>query len=109
MATPQDLLTLQKKLSDTFGIEADTFDFRLFRIHLADAINDLIQHDFNKLVAILYRVDVAEEKLSMLLRNAGGSDAGFVIADALIERQLQKREYRFPKDPDPDISDKEKW
>ena len=31
-------------------------------------INDCIQHDFNKLVQLLYRIDVSEEKLKYILQ-----------------------------------------
>jgi hypothetical protein len=65
---------------------------------LAVHINHLIQHDFQKLIFILYRVDVNEEKLKLLLQENTGEDAGRLIATLLIDRQLQKistrREYR---------------
>ena len=73
-------------------------------------INDLIVHDFQKLVFILYRVDVHEGKLKHLLKENPGEDAGLVIADLIIERQLQKIKSRgqFGR-RDNDIDENEKW
>ena len=58
--------------------------------HLAKYINDLIIHDFEKLVSILYRIDVNERKLKSMLQENKHADAGIVIAKLIIERQLQK-------------------
>ena len=80
------------------------------RRRLSIHINYLIEHDFQKLVSVLYRVDVNEKKLKHLLKENTGEDAGLVIADLIIERQLQKiksrKEYRRDEN---NISDEEKW
>ena len=57
---------------------------------IAGYINDLILNDFNKLVALLYRIDINEEKLKKLLKETTGEDAGAIIARLIIERQSQK-------------------
>lgn len=57
-------------------------------------INDLILNDFQKLIAILYKVDVDEKKLKRILRENAGTDAGEIIATLIIERELQKIETR---------------
>lgn len=57
-------------------------------------INDLIQNDFQKLIAILYKVDIDEEKLKNILQHQTGKDTGEIIAKLIIERQLQKLETR---------------
>ena len=57
-------------------------------------INDLIQNDFQKLIAILYKVDVAENKLKSILRAEVKKDAGDIIADLIIEREKQKIQTR---------------
>lgn len=76
---------------------------------LAVFINDLINHDFQKLVNILYRVDVNEKKLKQLLKENPGSDAGRIIAELIIERQIQKIKSRRENKKQNDISDEEKW
>jgi hypothetical protein len=49
-------------------------------------INDYIQHDFNKLVQLLYRIDVSEEKLKYILQLNPNEDAAKLIAAVIIER-----------------------
>ena len=49
-------------------------------------INDCIQNDFNKLVQLLYRIDVSEEKLKSILQLNPNEDAAKLIAAVIIER-----------------------
>jgi hypothetical protein len=49
-------------------------------------INDCIQNDFNKLVQLLYRIDVSEEKLKYILQLNPNEDAGKLIAAVIVER-----------------------
>ncbi len=54
-------------------------------------LDALIRDDFNRLLAILYRVDVAEEKVrTRLAEDNGNHSAGYVIACLLVERELEK-------------------
>lgn len=77
---------------------------------LSGHINYLIQTNFQKLVSLLYRVDVSEQKLKSLLKEYPDSDAGKVIADLIIERQLQKIKSRQQfSQRDNDIEESEKW
>ena len=78
--------------------------------HLASEINNLIRTDFEKLVSLLYRIDVSEVKLKEMLQAQPDRDAGHIIAELLIERQLQKIKLRhlFSK-AQGDISEDEKW
>ena len=66
---------------------------------LASYLNNLMVTDFNKLVAILYRIDIAQEKaMAELTKNAEKETAGETLARLIIERQLEKvitrRKYR---------------
>lgn len=72
-------------------------------------INDLINHDFQKLVSLLYRIDVNENKMRNLLEQKEGENAGGLIADLIIERQLQKIESRKKSAKDDTISDEDRW
>lgn len=77
---------------------------------LANTINELLQNDFEKLVSILYRMDINEPKLKSLLKENPEADAGLIIADMMIERQEQKIKSRSQfKQRDDNISDEEKW
>jgi len=77
---------------------------------LAESINELIQNDFQKLISILYRLDINEEKLKHLLKENTQSDAGLIITDLIIERQIQKIKSRqqFSR-RDNEIDENERW
>lgn len=60
---------------------------------LVMVIIDLLHHDFNKLLNILYRIDVDENKLKQALFEST-QPAAETIADLIIERQLQKIKFR---------------
>ena len=80
------------------------------RSQLSAHINSLIEHDFKKLVVLLYRMDVSETKLRQLLKENPASDAGVIIADLVIERQAQKIKSRQQfRRRDNDIAENEKW
>lgn len=57
---------------------------------LSNEINELITHDFEKLLSILYRIDVSEQRVRAMLIQETESNAGDIIADLLIEREKQK-------------------
>jgi len=76
---------------------------------LADAINELLNNDFQKLVSILYRMDISEAKLRLLLKDNPDSDAAMIIANMMIERQAQKIKSRQEFRRDSTISDEESW
>ena len=79
------------------------------RIALADHVNQLINTDFDRLVSLLYRIDVPEKKMRQLLDQQQGENAPLLIADLIIERQLQKIESRKQFKKDDPIPDDEKW
>ena len=78
-------------------------------IKLSEYINHLINANFEKLLALLYRIDVSESKLKQLLQEHAGEDAGKIIATLIIERQQQKIELRKGNRPGADIPEMEKW
>lgn len=63
------------------------------KARLALLLNDMILHDFESLVQLLYRVDVPENRLKQLLQQPH-TDAGLLLANLLIERQEQKMALR---------------
>jgi hypothetical protein len=83
--------------------------FEMLKEKLADYINHLIQADFEKLVSLLYRIDVSEAKLKYILKENPGEDAGDIIAELIIERQLQKIKSRQEHRRDSAISDEDAW
>lgn len=74
-------------------------------------INDLIANDFNRLLNLLYRVDVNEQKLKTMLRENPETDPGKLITIMLIERQLEKIRSRndSQNEKSPGDSEEETW
>ncbi|WP_052272745.1 hypothetical protein [Flavihumibacter solisilvae] len=107
MQPGQDLIQI---LNEQLEIELPEIqDFGRLREGLASHINNWIQTDFDKLVQMLYRVDINENKLKFLLREKVSDDAALIIADLVIERQLQKLESRkMFRQPPPD-DEEERW
>jgi len=76
---------------------------------LAEMINDLILRDFSRLIQILYRVDVSEQKLKDLLKQYPNTTAGSIIAPLIIERQEKKIESRNSFGKHQRGSNEERW
>lgn len=94
-------------VNDCFSLQAAENNFAVL---LAEKINYLIVNDFNKLIQILYRADISEQKLKGMLAENKSEDAGKLIAELFIERQMQKirsrREHRRNQE---NISEEERW
>ena len=106
MKNEQVLQEVSKELGIILKEKDHSFDKQM----LAEKIDQLINTDFQKLVSILYRMDVSETKLKQLLNENAGTNAALIITDLLIERQEQKiiSRQQFRK-KDENISDDEKW
>lgn len=87
----------------------ENISFDKLKETLSNHINHLIQTDFQKLVSILYRVDVSEAKLKYLLKENTDKDASPIIAELIIERQLQKIKSRQEHRRDSTFSNDESW
>ena len=70
---------------------------------------DDICNNFNKLISLLYRLDINESKLKQLLADSPGEDAGMIIAELIIERQLQKIKSRNENNSNNIIPEDDKW
>lgn len=104
----QALLTaLQKELSLELY---DRLNEKELQLRVQEKVNELIVHDFGKLVNILYRIDVSEQKLKQLLQSNGDKDAAAIIAGLIIERQMEKIKSRHDtKHFDNTDDTEEKW
>ena len=71
-------------------------------------VNGLIINNFEKLVQLLYRIDVNEAKLKAMLADNTNEDAAKIIAALIIERQLQKIKSRAEFKSD-NNSTEERW
>jgi hypothetical protein len=106
--TDESYLVVQKELSKEFDLFLSK-DPKAFLDQLADRINQLIKDDFTSLVNILYRIDVSELKLKTTVQEHPQEDAGYLIANLIIERQLQKIKSRNDFRSTEPIGDDEKW
>jgi hypothetical protein len=100
------ILALRKEMQIEIG---DNISLDEISERLAIYINDLISNDFEKLISLLYRVDVSEKKLKNMLNENKDTDAGKIIADLIIERQAQKIKTRNEFKKRDNINDDEKW
>ena len=110
------MATAEKKLiagiNDSLALKLrDGISMEELKDGLASYFRKLIQEDFHKLVGLLYRIDVDEEKLKHLLDEDTEEDAGSLIAGLVIERQLGKIKTReiFRATRDDSIDENEKW
>jgi hypothetical protein len=81
----------------------------VWRQQLVATINFLIQKDFARLINVLYRLDVSESRLKLLLQQQPDVNAGELIANLMIERQLEKIATRNRFKASNNIPDDEKW
>jgi len=84
-------MSIIKIISKDFDIEQSVSADQL-RDVLIDAFAYLIDHDFPKLIQILYKADVDQYKLKELLETVEGASSAEVIADTYIARQKAKVE-----------------
>ena len=90
---------MQKELVQIINKQADTdlpedVSKNELQEKLTAFINELIVNDFQRLITILYRVDVDEKKLKRILLENAGTDAAEIITTLVIEREIQKIETR---------------
>ena len=93
-------------VNESFSLHAAENNFAKL---LAEKINYLIVHDFNKLIQILYRADISEPKLKGMLAENKSEDAGKLIGALFIERQMQKVKSRRDNRRDENICEEERW
>jgi hypothetical protein len=97
---------IAKELNITVSETSSSFSKQM----LVDKINELVATDMHKLIFILYRMDVNETKMRSILKDNPDSDAGILIADLMIERQVEKIKSRQQfRQRDNNIDEDEKW
>ncbi len=74
---------------DIFQI-SHTNPFDLLVEKLAFVINDFLDYDMSKLLNILYKIDVNEQQLKMILSEEQPENIAYKIAVLVVEREKQK-------------------
>ena len=101
--------TIQQLSADTTLSLQQDITYELLVELLAQKLEDLVCNNFQQFVLLLYKVDVAEDKVSVILASDLSPDVYRKIAVLLIERQQQKIISRKTfKQPDGDDGE-EKW
>jgi len=80
--------------SQLFGEEVQVMEKEMFLTWLREKVQDLLDHDFNRLVGLLYRIDVYESKARECFGKSNKEIAA-CLAELIWERQLQKAKSRF--------------
>ncbi|MEO6166817.1 MAG: hypothetical protein ABIO46_06015 [Chitinophagales bacterium] len=100
MSTPvhitiqSQLLQLLTTYLDFPKIEIDENSFSKIRETLIDKLNLFLQHDYEKLLWLLYRIDVDENKAKATLASKPDQPPAKVLADLIIERLIEKAKSR---------------
>lgn len=93
-AENREALVSSCKLLD-LEVIADNAENSKLEAALATYLNELVVEDFNKLIGILYRIDISEEKAVAALANAPEKEsAGETLAKLIILRQKEKIYFR---------------
>lgn len=104
---------LTKEIQAQFGLPAVIENRNELVAALASAINQMIVHKRDRLIQLLYRMDISEKKLKVLLQEHPQTDAGQIIAALVIEREQQKQASReankFKGNEATDVEGTERW
>ena len=76
------------QIEDAAVEQSGTAQFKV----LVAFLDELIRNDFNRLLSLLYRVDISEEKLKRSLADHQGSNipSAELIAKLMVEREAEK-------------------
>ena len=82
---------LTEAISGRFELEmTESFTLDDLRKALYTRIRELIDKNIERLLSMLYRVDLNQKKLDEIFEDGSKDDIALKIAEAVIERQLQK-------------------
>lgn len=104
MANSEEMLQSLIKVQDEITVQSPGW-----YTDLKFTIDNLIVNDFGKLVQVLYQADVSEEKLKRLLSINSATDAATIIANLLLERQIQKLRAKAAFHSQTPATDEERW
>ena len=94
--TPAILASATNHLQKVFGVDnLPAKDLETLHYKLAHLIQQLLYSDFNRLLHILYRIDVEERKVKEAMVTEEPEIIAERISRLIIKRELQKAEIRF--------------
>jgi hypothetical protein len=98
----EDIFSLQKSISKDFVksdfsslIPNNDFDrMEEFSQYLTDKMKDMLDNNYDLLINTLYRIDINEQKLSVVFSSKDKVSIPERLADLIIERQIEKIYFR---------------
>lgn len=76
-------------------LEEDSAFLREVKMRLTAVLEKMVQGDIHRLMEVMYRIDVPEQKVTEAFELGLPFRIAEKIADLVIERQMQKIHYRF--------------
>lgn len=74
----------------TFNENANESPYQQIYKQILPLVEELLNDDYPKLMAMLYRIDLEEDFVNRRLKEIPNADTDEVIADLIIKRELQK-------------------
>mgnify|MGYP005655276993 CR=1 FL=1 len=74
----------------SFDASAKESAYQQLYAQVLPIVEELLNDDYPKLMALLYRIDLDEEFVNRKLKETPNADTDEVIADLIIKRELQK-------------------
>ena len=88
------LIQKDLKLESGFDLNGSNADDRL-TTELTQVVRYLLDHDFQRLLNALYRIDVSEQKVKEILSQAHPDQLAAELATEILKREQQKLYYRM--------------
>jgi hypothetical protein len=85
---------LSQKLLPELEISVKIFDKASFVNKVSPYISSLLVKDFQKLVQIMYRIDVSEKEFALTLIPEGNKNIAVALSEMIFDRLLLKAKYR---------------
>ena len=70
-------------------VEKVSNDEELLKL-IEELVTELVNHDFERLLLMLYRLDVSEQKVKQAIDTAGPANASRNIAELILAREKEK-------------------
>ena len=95
MTQSNDTSEIKSIISGNFEIELPLeLTYEALVLMLASRIRDMLDRNVERLLSILYRIDLNQKKVDVIFENTSKDDIAIELARAVIERQEEKVETR---------------
>lgn len=94
MSHSPEFLVLSEKLLPDINFSPKAHHKAEFIQQTSPYISHLLETDFQKLVQIMYRIDVSEKEFALTLQPVNNNDVTKSLAELIYDRLLLKAQYR---------------